>query len=200
MRIDGLCEPNELEPLRTCPRFAEKWRRHDSFSKSSVPQDCAHSCFASRQPLGLGDPAIARSVKVIVIGDNNIRGKGLALSEAYPAQLERALQNRGIDATVLNAGRNGDTAVSVLGRLNALVPAGTDVAVVSIGVNDVVYNGVDPDASRANVREIGRRLRGRGVEVVLLPTGGRFQGALAAKPEYHIEQGFGPKPGTTEWH
>jgi hypothetical protein len=31
-------------------------------------------------------------------------------------------------------------------------------------------------------------------------TGGRFQGVLAAKPEYHIEKGFGPKPGTTEWH
>jgi acyl-CoA thioesterase-1 len=148
---------------------------------------------------GLADAA-ARPVKVVVIGDNNIKGKGVAAGEAYPAQLERALRARGVDARVINAGRNGDTATSVLGRLNTLAPAGTDVAVVSVGVNDVVYDGVDPDASRANVREIGRRLRARGIEVVLLPTGGRFQGALAAKPELHIEPGFGPRPGTTEWH
>ena len=145
-------------------------------------------------------PATARPIKVVVIGDNNIKGKGVAPAEAYPAQLERALRAKGIDAQVINAGRNGDTAVGVLGRLNALAPADTDVAVISVGVNDVVHNGVDPDASRANVREIGRRLRARGIEVVLLPTGGRFQGALAAKPDLHIEPGFGPRPGTTEWH
>lgn len=144
--------------------------------------------------------ADARPVKIVVIGDNNIRGKGVALDEAYPAQLERALRARGVDAMVVNAGRNGDTAVAVLSRLDSLAPPDTDVAVVSIGVNDVVYNNVAPDASRANVREIGRRLRARGVEVVLLPTGGKFQGVLAAKPEYHIEPGFGPRPGTTEWH
>ena len=144
--------------------------------------------------------ASARALRVVVVGDNNIKGKGVAPSQAYPAQLERALRARGIDANVVNAGRNGDTAVGVLARLNTLVPTGTDVTVVSIGVNDVVYNGVDPESSRANVRKIGQRLRARGVEVVLLPTGGRFQGALAARPEYHVEQGFGPKPGTTEWH
>ena len=147
-----------------------------------------------------GERADARPVKIVVIGDNNIKGKGVDLSEAYPAQMERALHARAIDAQVINAGRNGDTAISVLARLSSLVPTDTDVAVVSIGVNDVVYHGVHPDVSRANVREIGQRLRARGIEVVLLPTGGRFQGVLAAKPEYHIEKGFGPKPGTTEWH
>jgi hypothetical protein len=50
------------------------------------------------------------------------------------------------------------------------------------------------------VREIARRLRARGVEVVLLRTGGKFQGDLAGRPEYHVEKGFGPRPGTTEWH
>lgn len=144
--------------------------------------------------------AAAQTIKVVVIGDNNIRGKGVPPSQAYPAQLERALRARGVDVRVINAGRNGDTAVSVLSRLDSLAPDDTDVAVVSVGVNDVVYDGVDPDESRANVREIGRRLRERGIEVVLLPTGGRFQGTLAARPELHIEPGSGPRPGTTEWH
>jgi acyl-CoA thioesterase-1 len=144
--------------------------------------------------------ATARPLKIVVVGDNNIRGKGVALGEAYPAQLERLLRSEGVDATVINAGRDGARATEVLASLPAIVPADTDVAVVSIGVNDVVYDHVPPDASRANVREIGRRLRARGIEVVLLPTGGKFQGAFATRPELHIEPGFGPRPGTTEWH
>lgn len=168
---------------------------YSAFCKFAIVASVALVCAS-----GVPSLAAAQTISVVVIGDNNIRGKGVAPSQAYPAQLERALHARGIDARVINAGRNGDTAVSVLHRLDTLVPDGTDVAVVSVGVNDVVYDGVDPDASRANVREIGRRLEERGIEVVLLPTGGRFQGTLAARPELHIEPGSGPKPGTTEWH
>ncbi len=74
------------------------------------------------------------------------------------------------------------------------------MAIISVGVNNVVIQGVAPETSKANVREIARRLRTRGVEVVLLRTGGKFQGDLAGRPEYHVEKGFGPRPGTTEWH
>ena len=145
--------------------------------------------------------AAARPISIVVIGDNNIRGRGVAQNEAYPAQLERALRARGLEVTVKNAGRDFDTTTGVMGRLESAAPAGTDVAVVSIGVNDVVMHGSSPDASKANVREIARRLRARGIEVVLLRTGGKFQGSLAARPEYHVEKGrIGPPPGTTEWH
>jgi acyl-CoA thioesterase-1 len=124
----------------------------------------------------------------------------VAPQDAYPAQLERALRARGIDASVENAGRNGDTTTGVLARLDASVPSETDVAVVSVGVNDVAVHGVPAETSKANVREIAQRLRARGIEVVVLRTGGKFQGVLAARPEYHVEKGFGPPPGTTEWH
>jgi lysophospholipase L1-like esterase len=133
-----------------------------------------------------GERADARPVKIVVIGDNNIKGKGVDLSEAYPAQMERALHARAIDAQVINAGRNGDTAISVLARLSSLVPTDTDVAVVSIGVNDVVYHGVHPDVSRANVREIGQRLRARGIEVVLLPLTPELEAACDAMPRAHL--------------
>jgi hypothetical protein len=145
--------------------------------------------------------AAAGQVNIVVIGDNNVRGRGVAESEAYPAQLERALRARGLDVAVKNAGRDYDTTTGVMARLDSAAPAGTDVAVVSIGVNDVVMHGSSPDASKANVREIARRLRARGIEVVLLRTGGKFQSSLAARPAYHVEKGrIGPPPGTTEWH
>jgi hypothetical protein len=34
-------------------------------------------------------------VRIVCIGDSNIAGKGVSSSEAYPAQLERALRARG---------------------------------------------------------------------------------------------------------
>lgn len=108
--------------------------------------------------------AAARPISIVVIGDNNIRGRGVAENEAYPAQLERALRARGLEVTVKNAGRDFDTTTGVMERLDSAAPAGTDVAVVSIGVNDVVMHGSSPDASKANVREIARRLRARGTD------------------------------------
>jgi hypothetical protein len=85
-------------------------------------------------------PALARQLHIVVLGDNNIRGKGVALHDAYPAQLERALRARGVDVTVSNAGRDSDTTTGVMARLDSSVPTGTDVAIISVGVNDVVIH------------------------------------------------------------
>jgi lysophospholipase L1-like esterase len=139
-------------------------------------------------------------VRIVCIGDSNIAGKGVSSSEAYPAQLERALRARGIDATVTNAGISGDTTTGVLARLDSSVPNGTDVAVLSIGVNDVVLHGASVASTRANADEIVRRLRARGIDLVRVGTGKQFQGSIANDPKYHVEGGSGPKPGTTEWH
>ena len=124
-------------------------------------------------------------------------------SDAYPAQLEKALRAKGLDVSVTNAGKNGDTSAGVLARLDSSVPAGTDVAIVSVGVNDVVLAGLSPETGRANVGEIAQRLRSRGMEVIVLPTGKKFQGSIADDPKYHVEGaggGSGPVRGTTNWH
>lgn len=150
-----------------------------------------------------GAPALADTTRIVVIGDSNIQGKGVWPSDAYPAQLEKALRAKGLDVSVTNAGKNGDTSAGVLARLDSSVPAGTDVAIVSVGVNDVVLAGLSPETGRANVGEIAQRLRSRGMEVIVLPTGKKFQGSIADDPKYHVEGaggGSGPVRGTTNWH
>ena len=149
-------------------------------------------------------PALADSIRIVVIGDSNIAGKGVWPSDAYPAQLEQALRAKGVDVSVTNAGKSGDTTGGVLARLDSSVPAGTDVSIVSVGVNDVVLGGSSPEAARANVAEIARRLKARNMEVIVLPTGKKFQGAIAEDPKYHVEgagsTATGPAKGTTNWH
>jgi acyl-CoA thioesterase I len=106
--------------------------------------------------------------QIVVIGDSNIAGKGVASSENYPAKLAAALRARGYTGTVTNAGVNGDTTQGVLGRLDSDVPQGTKVAIVWVGVNDIRRHGASIESVRANKQEIVNRLRARGIKVVLL--------------------------------
>jgi lysophospholipase L1-like esterase len=114
--------------------------------------------------------------QIVIIGDSNIAGKGVAASDNYPAKLERALRARGYKGTVINAGINGDTTQGVLGRLDSDVPSGTKVAIVWVGINDIRRHGASIDSVKANKEQIANRLRARGIKVIMLgreyhPTG-----------------------------
>jgi acyl-CoA thioesterase-1 len=103
-------------------------------------------------------------VKVAVIGDSNVYGKGLSPSQNYPTQLEAALRARGFNVSVSNGGINGDTTGGLAARLDSAVPAGTQVVVIWIGVNDVLRQGKTRQEVYANVANIVSRLRARGID------------------------------------
>jgi acyl-CoA thioesterase I len=105
--------------------------------------------------------------QIVVIGDSNVAGRGVASSENYTAQLERALRAKGYQVTVTNAGINGDTTVGVLNRLDSDVPAGTKVVVLWTGVNDR-RAGVPVETIQANKAAAVARLRARGIKVVVV--------------------------------
>jgi acyl-CoA thioesterase-1 len=103
-------------------------------------------------------------VQVAVIGDSNVYGKGISPSENYPSKLEAALRARGLDVRVSNGGINGDTSAGLAARLDSAVPAGTRVAVIWVGINDVVRHGKSRAEVQANVAGIVSRLRAKGIE------------------------------------
>jgi lysophospholipase L1-like esterase len=103
-------------------------------------------------------------VQVAVIGDSNVYGKGISPSENYPSKLEAALRARGLDVRVSNGGLNGDTSAGLAARLDSAVPAGTRVAVIWVGINDVVRHGKSRAEVQANVAGIVSRLRAKGIE------------------------------------
>jgi lysophospholipase L1-like esterase len=110
-----------------------------------------------------GNGAYAQ-VQVAVIGDSNVYGKGVSTSENYPTRLEAALRARGLDVRVSNGGMNGDTSAGLAARLDSAVPAGTRVAVIWVGVNDVTKYGKSRSEVQANVAGIVSRLRAKGIE------------------------------------
>jgi len=61
----------------------------------------------------------------------------LEKSEAYPAQLQTLLRDAGWNATVVNAGRSGDTSAQGLRRLDWNLKQGPfDLVILALGAND----------------------------------------------------------------
>jgi acyl-CoA thioesterase-1 len=110
--------------------------------------------------------AAERPVKIVAFGDSLMAGYQLAMKDAFPAQLERALQAKGLNVQVANAGVSGDTTSGGLSRLDWSVPDGTDAVMVELGANDML-RGIDPKVTRAALDEIIVRLKGRGIAVLL---------------------------------
>jgi acyl-CoA thioesterase-1 len=112
-------------------------------------------------------PALAQPVKVVVLGDSLSAGLGLAAPDAFPAKLQKALKDKGVDVEIANAGVSGDTASGGRDRLDWSVPKGTDAVIVELGANDAM-RGTDPAITRSALSDIVSRLKARGVAVLLL--------------------------------
>jgi acyl-CoA thioesterase-1 len=117
-------------------------------------------------------------VKLVVLGDSLSAGLGLPAAAAFPAQLEKALKDKGLNVAIDNAGVSGDTASGGLGRLDWSVPAGTQGVILELGANDAL-RGIDPKVTRAALDEILKRLKARGVAVLLC--------GMVAPPNYGAE-------------
>jgi acyl-CoA thioesterase I len=108
----------------------------------------------------------ARSVKLVVLGDSLSAGFGLSASDAFPAKLQKALRDKGIEVDIRNAGVSGDTASAGRDRLDWSVPDGTQGVIVELGANDALRGG-DPAVTKAALSDILTRLQARGVAVLL---------------------------------
>jgi acyl-CoA thioesterase-1 len=110
--------------------------------------------------------AAERPVRIVALGDSLTAGYQLPASEAFPARLEAALRAKGVAVEVANAGVSGDTSSGGLARLDWSVPQDTDAVILELGANDML-RGVDPAVTRAALETIVRRLKARGIEVLL---------------------------------
>jgi acyl-CoA thioesterase-1 len=110
--------------------------------------------------------AQAGALNIVAIGASNTSGLGVGAQAAYPAQLEALLKKRGLDAHVTNAGRLGDTTAGMLGRLDAAVPAGTNIVILQPGANDRRFL-ISAERRTANIAAMVARLRARGIRVIV---------------------------------
>ena len=100
-----------------------------------------------------------KPVKMVVLGDSLSAGLGLSAPAAFPARLQKALQSKGIEVDMINAGVSGDTTSGGRDRLDWSVPEGTEAVIVELGANDAL-RGVDPKVTRSALTDILTRLQG----------------------------------------
>jgi acyl-CoA thioesterase I len=102
--------------------------------------------------------AETKPLRILAFGASIVAGYGLDGRDALPAQLEKALRARGIDATVINSGVSGETSAGGLARLDWALADDPDLVIVDLGGNDAL-RGIDPKTTEANLDAIVTRLR-----------------------------------------
>jgi acyl-CoA thioesterase-1 len=111
-------------------------------------------------------PATGAQTVIAVLGDSLTAGFGLALEDAFPAQLEARLKRDGLAVRVVNAGVSGDTSAGGRARLDWVLADAPDMVIVELGANDAL-RGLAPAETEANLDAVLAVLTARGIAVLL---------------------------------
>jgi acyl-CoA thioesterase-1 len=104
--------------------------------------------------------------RIVVLGDSLSAGFGLPAPQAFPAVLQRKVDEAGYAYEVVNMGVSGDTSAGGLSRLDWALDGDVRLLVVALGGNDGL-RGLPPDELAANLGAIVDRARARHIAVLL---------------------------------
>jgi len=128
---------------------------------------------------------------VVCLGDSLTAGYGLDQALAYPALLQKRIDNLRWKFKVVNAGLSGETTAGGLRRLDWVLKRRIDVLILALGGNDAL-RGIPLETTRQNLDQILTRTRAKnpGVQLVIAgmlipPNWGReyFNGFRALFPQ-----------------
>lgn len=89
-------------------------------------------------------------ITVVFLGNSLTAGFGLDINQAFPAVLQRKVNDLGWPVTMVNAGVSGETTAGGLRRLPWLMRTRMDVLVIALGGNDGL-RGLPPEDTRVNL-------------------------------------------------
>ena len=114
-----------------------------------------------------GTPAFAHIPVILDFGDSLTAGYGLAPEQAFPARLQAALGQQGIEVRVINAGVSGDTTAGGLARLDWALADKPDLVILALGANDAL-RGIAPATVRDNLDKMIQKIEANGAKVLLV--------------------------------
>ncbi|WP_231908724.1 arylesterase [Candidatus Nitrospira inopinata] len=104
--------------------------------------------------------------RIVAFGDSLTAGLGVKRDDAYPAQLQRRLEELGFRYQVINAGVSGDTTAGGLRRVGWVLSAKPEIVILELGANDGL-RGLGLEQTKNNLDHIIRQLRQADVTVIL---------------------------------
>jgi acyl-CoA thioesterase-1 len=111
------------------------------------------------------EPAVARP-RIVALGDSLTAGLGLDPGAAYPAVLQRRIDQEGLNFEVVNAGVSGETSAGGLRRVDWVLEGDVRVLIVALGGNDGL-RGLPVEQLEQNLSAIVERAQARGITVIL---------------------------------
>ena len=130
---------------------------------------------------GEAAPVAGPERRILAFGNSLFAGYGVGVDKSYPAKLQAALRERGLNAVVVNAGVSGDTTAAGRQRLAFTLDAQEekpDLFILELGGNDLL-RGLSPDETRANFEAMLDELKRREIPVLLM--------GMRAPPNYGAE-------------
>ena len=135
--------------------------------KEAPPEPVASQPRSEPSPATPSDPdAPPARPRIVAFGDSLTIGLGLLEQEAYPALLQRKIDDAGYQFEVINAGVSGDTTAGALRRLDWALEGDVKVLIVAFGGNDGL-RGLPVSQMKENLSTIIDRARERNVVVIL---------------------------------
>jgi len=124
---------------------------------------------------------------IVAFGDSMTAGFGVPPDSAYPAQLQRRLDELGYRYRVVSQGVTGDTSRGGLVRMSRVLGESPDIVILELGSNDR-GNGIPASQTQANLAQMIERFQRTRITVVLAGrslSGGDDVYANLAR-QYHI--------------
>lgn len=112
--------------------------------------------------------SIAPTPRIVVFGDSLVEGYGATSKGGFVTLLSERMS-----LPIANYGRSGDTTTQAKARLNAVVAAKPDIALVLLGGNDALRR-IPETETEENFRTIITELQKSGSRVILLGVLGGF--------------------------
>lgn len=131
-----------------------------------APQDADGRASAGAPAVPEDPTAPPARPRVVAFGDSLTAGLGLLEQEAYPALLQRRIDEAGYAFEVVNAGLSGDTSAGGRRRLDWALEGDVRVLIVAFGGNDAL-RGLPVAQLRENLTAIIQGARERGTVVIL---------------------------------
>lgn len=183
-------------------------------------------CFSSVSSAKAADAT--EKTTLLILGDSLSAGYQMAIEQSWPSLLPNELQQKNIQANVINGSISGDTTGNGLERLPALLKQHKpDWVLIELGANDGL-RGFPPATIQRNLTQLIEQSKQAGSKVVLMqimvpPNYGKrytqaftnvypevakqqevplvpfFLEKVIVKPEWMMNDGLHPKPEAQPW-
>ena len=127
--------------------------------------------------------------RVVVLGDSIAAGYGVDPDEAYPAVLQRKIDEAKLPYTVVNAGLSGDTTAGGLRRVDWILKQPVEILILELGGNDGL-RGIPVSETRTNLQAIIDRARSKYPKAKILLAGMKMPANMGAEYTAEFEKTF----------